>query len=153
MSDESNHPLPAYHTHAETLPSSEATIPSVCTPQHTSIDLTEAQSSPPEASKDLPPSRPPQHDQFTIIDGEEPWKRDEEAANTSITPKPSRSWKSKEKYALCLMLALSTAVAVIFIPEFARTAHYANPMEEGPRVSHIVSGSGETITQTTTRLD
>jgi hypothetical protein len=110
MSDGSDHRPPAYHPHAETSPSSEAAIPSVHIPRHTSIDRTAAQSSPPEASKDLPPSRPPPRDQFTIIDTEDSLKVDEEAANDSFTPIPRWSWRSKKKFAFWLMVALLAIV-------------------------------------------
>jgi hypothetical protein len=153
MSDGFDHRPPAYHTHAETSPSSDATIPSVYTPRHTSIDLTEAQPSPPEASKELPPSRSPQHDQPTIIDFGDSLKCDEEAANTYITPIPSRSWELINKIAVWLMIVLLLVWAGFIIHKLVRTADYTFPSKQGLRVSDGMSGSEGAITQTTTGWD
>jgi hypothetical protein len=108
---------------------------SIHTPRHTSIDLIEARSSPPEASKDLPPSSPPQYEQLTIIGIGESSKVDEEAANTSLTPIPRQSWKSKTEIAVCLMVALLIFLGGALFFELSRRAHYAYPSKQGPRVS------------------
>jgi hypothetical protein len=75
------------------------------------------------------------YEQLTIIGIGEPSKVDEEAANTSLTPIPRQSWKSKKEIAVCLMVALLIFLGGALFFELSRRAHYAYPSKQGPRVS------------------
>lgn len=83
---------PAYPTHTDIPPSSEATTAPAYTPRYTSTDQAEAQAPSLRASRTLPPSRPLQRsDRLELTNRAPPInigqssERDEEASNTSTT--------------------------------------------------------------------
>ncbi|KAH0289447.1 hypothetical protein M436DRAFT_82563 [Aureobasidium namibiae CBS 147.97] len=97
MLHESDSP-PAYTTHADIPPSSEATTAPAYTPRYTPTEQAESQSPTPRASRNLPPSRPLQRTDRLELTNQPPTsdtdrtERDEEAGNTSTAA--GRSSKS-----------------------------------------------------------
>jgi len=90
---------PAYSTHTDIPPSSKATTAPAYTPRYTLTEQAESQSPPPQASRNLPPSRPLQRSDRLELTNQLPTsntgqtsERDEEANNTSTAS--TRSSKS-----------------------------------------------------------
>lgn len=155
---------PAYPTHTDISPSSDATTAPAYTPQYTSTGKAESQSQPSRASRNLPPSRPHQRpdrleltNQSVTINTGRTSERDVESGDT--TTHTSRTPKSSGcggciAFIFCIYLAGlfgTMCAAAIYLTDTAvalkDNSRWLKQMYEGkPTVTW-------TVTQTVTKLD
>jgi hypothetical protein len=159
MFAESN-PPPAYPTPTHMPPSSETATAPNYTPLYTSTGQAEAQASPHQASRNLPPSRPLEcsdllghTNQSTTINIGRPSERDEEAANASTSPAnhPDPDARTKAAGTLCCLFFLLIVITMIASAAFLKDD--AAALEENSRVLDRMFESRKTVTETVTRWD